>query len=152
MEIHEFTSLFTYFSWWIYLRIHSTLHWPSRALKSATARSLVLTSPTRSHLVTLHPVHRVRSGPSRSDAKVAKVLHYWVHQNLNFISTHNDKIETHIDKLNSDRGLDLRPEWRRKWKEGGGHWCQIVGPGDFDRSPYSTGELKRYNPFTSVPI
>ena len=44
-------------------------------------------------------------GPSRSDAKVAKVLHYWVHQNLNFISTHNDKIETHIDKLNSDRVL-----------------------------------------------
>ena len=41
----------------------------------------------------------VRSGPSRSKAKVVKVLHYWVHQNLNFISTHNDKIETHIAKF-----------------------------------------------------
>ena len=61
MEIHKFTSLFTYIFFLMNLRIHSTLHWPSRALKSGTARSLVLTSPTRSHLVTLHPVHRVRS-------------------------------------------------------------------------------------------
>ena len=37
-------------------------------------------------------------GPSRSKAKVVKVLYYRVHQTLNFISTHNDKIETHIAK------------------------------------------------------
>ena len=37
--------------------------------------------------------------PCRSKGKVIKVLHYWVHQNLNFISTHNDKIETHIAKF-----------------------------------------------------
>ena len=40
-----------------------------------------------------------RPGPSRSKAKVVKVLHYWVHQTLNFISTHNDKIETHIARF-----------------------------------------------------
>ena len=39
------------------------------------------------------------SDPCRSKGKVVKVLHYLVHQNLNFISTHNYKIETHIAKF-----------------------------------------------------
>ena len=54
------------------------------------------------------------AGPSRSKAKVVKVLHYWVHQTLNSISTHNDKIKTHIAQFcTPDTWVNIYPLYVR---------------------------------------